>query len=523
MVERIAQENAREQGILEYVALSHRWGVSQHFSSNKATINKMSNGFSIDELPMTFRDAVQVATWLGFSYLWIDALCILQDDEEDWERESKKMGDVFGHARFSIAAHCAAEDSEGFLTKSMAKRPAVEFKYSADTTFRICRRADLEADVTNSQLCKRGWVLQERFLASRTIHFTEGQIYFETTHEIQSEDGQLNSPTSNISSTHLAGIDRPKFFSPSEAPHLRELFGLDLHSKSRSTTNRVDGKLVGSPLEWLDLVEMYSNCDLTKGSDKLMAIAGMAQKIHLRTQTAYCAGIWGDRISQGLLWLPESTPLSSPAYRRAPSWSWAAFDGPIQYPDDVRMDDFTPACGLLAVNGLGTQSNIGQPHWLNGPGSLDLWTEVIDLNSVYVSWNTVGLGPGPPRSGSLTEERIDLPRITLKSFVPVRGISWGGGNIPFGWIAFDEEGDCFGSGAIISTAKLPGFCFANIGFRGPKSFREKNVRRNLGLFLVTTKRNKNEYRRVGFGQLSDYGSPQMSWVSRISRQVITIV
>ena len=250
-VEHIARENTREQGVPEYVALSHRWGVSQHFTTTEATVDERCCGFSIDELPATFRDAVHVVTRLGFSYLWIDALCILQDNKEDWERESKKMGDVFSQARFTIAVHCSVDDSEGFLAKSMGKRSAVEFKYNRDIAFRICRRANFETDVTNSQLCKRGWVLQERFLALRTFHFTEGQLYFETSGEVQSEDDSLDlPPATNISS---AGIDQPRFFSPSAAPYLRGLFSLGTCSSSQWTNYEVGAmqneRRIGSLLE----------------------------------------------------------------------------------------------------------------------------------------------------------------------------------------------------------------------------------------------------------------------------------
>jgi hypothetical protein len=525
--DQIKLKSAREEGeeeeqrVRQYVALSHRWGSCQHFTSTAATIDRMVCGFSVDELPATFRDAVHVVTLLGFSYLWIDALCILQDDKEDWERESKTMGDVFGHARFTIAVHCASDDSEGFLAKSTAKRPTVDVKCSKDTTFRICRPANLEADVTNSQLGKRGWVLQERFMASETIHFTEGQIYFETTGDTVCEDGHLDVLTSNFTSVYPTGVDRPRLFSPSAAPRLREFFGLNTDSNGRPTD--VHRKQVGTPLEWLDLVEMYSNCELTQESDKLMAIAGMAQKIYLKTETAYCAGIWRDRLSQGLLWLPEMTPLSPPACPRAPSWSWAAYDGPIQFPDDTRMADFTSTCELLAVNGVNMKTDPGKIAWLNGLGSLELRTKVIDLTCAHVSWKITELGPGPPRTGPLTES-TDLPRIRLKTFVRVRELSHRQGELPFGWIAFDEEGNLFDPKAIVTSANLPGLCFASIGFLGSKISTESdprlprlprlNISRrheareqlkglNLGVFLVETQQGKNEYKRVGFGQVSD--------------------
>ncbi|KAK3681732.1 heterokaryon incompatibility protein-domain-containing protein, partial [Podospora appendiculata] len=302
-----------------YVALSHRWGTSQHFTTTKETMAAREQGFHQDQLPATYRDAVTTARNLGFAYLWIDSLCIVQDDAADWKSESQRMGNIFKHASFTIAAHCARGDDEGFLARALVKRGGTvdhhHHKTSPETSFTLYRRGNLAMDVTASALCRRGWVLQERFMASRTIHFTDGQVFAETT--------DTESTTT--------------FYSPSAAPALRAMFGLGPHRAGAaecllSPITPTPGEPLTVPLEWLDLVEMYSNCELTKASDKLMAIAGMAREIQRQTGSVWAAGLWGDILLPSLLWMPGAAAgLRRPACprERAPSWSWAAWDGSV--------------------------------------------------------------------------------------------------------------------------------------------------------------------------------------------------
>jgi len=141
--------------MLPYVALSHRWGTKQHRTLTAKNIRKYLNGFDIASFPQTFQDAVFVTRHLGMQYLWIDALCILQDSKNDWKIESLKMGDVYQCAEVVLAAHCAGDDSEGLLQASLAPSDAVQF-CTVPTVFASVR-SNYDADVTNSQLSRRGW------------------------------------------------------------------------------------------------------------------------------------------------------------------------------------------------------------------------------------------------------------------------------------------------------------------------------------------------------------------------------
>jgi hypothetical protein len=166
-----------------YAALSHRWGSPQlhaKFCTYKSNIEDLQRGFEITRLPKTFQDAVHVTRGLGLKRLWIDSLCIVQDDQDDWEAESKLMGRVFSSAYCTIAASCASGSSDGFLKPRPERRCVVMQGPPGDGTYCVCETIDdFHRDVDQGELNQRGWVLQERALSRRTIYFTETQSYWE--------------------------------------------------------------------------------------------------------------------------------------------------------------------------------------------------------------------------------------------------------------------------------------------------------------------------------------------------------
>lgn len=166
-----------------YIALSHRWGVSTpEKPSFRTTVgNKEAHveKIEISKLPDTFRDAVITTRALGVQYLWIDSICIIQGDGGDFNSESKRMEDIFSAAYCVVAATCAGGQWNGFL-KSRPQREYVTFRPESDAPFYVCCFIDdFNQEVVEGDLNKRGWVLQERALARRTIYFAGQQTFFE--------------------------------------------------------------------------------------------------------------------------------------------------------------------------------------------------------------------------------------------------------------------------------------------------------------------------------------------------------
>jgi hypothetical protein len=214
-----------------WVALSHRWGTLPQFKTLKANLQKHYERIAFGALPKTFQDAVLVTRGLGLKYLWIDSLCIVQDDKDDWSREALRMGNIYRDSFSTIAAHTAADSAAGFLRSSLALPESVCLGGASgspqDIAFYVTLPFDFVMDVDNSALSKRAWVLQERLLPTRIIHFTPSRIYIESSGTLGtvSEYGErIVSESTRSTRPALTGL----CFPPKE-----------------------------SPLNWLDIVERY--------------------------------------------------------------------------------------------------------------------------------------------------------------------------------------------------------------------------------------------------------------------------
>jgi hypothetical protein len=178
----------------EWIALSHRWGKPEdgHFSTTRENIQQHLDGISLtgpQGLPATFRDAVYVTHKLGLKYLWIDSLCVVQGKDGDFRTEAKRMEEVYSGAYCVIAANSATNHFSGFL-KPRNPRAYVGMcrEGKGQAPFYLCQAVDnFKEHVLESELATRGWVLQERALARRTVFFTEHQTYFECGSGIQCE------------------------------------------------------------------------------------------------------------------------------------------------------------------------------------------------------------------------------------------------------------------------------------------------------------------------------------------------
>jgi hypothetical protein len=170
---------------VKYTALSHRWGndppkkEDPRYCTTYDNLSARLNGFSLSKLPETFQDAVRVTRELGIRYLWIDSLCIIQWNADDWKREAGRMEDVFASAYCTIAATSAVDSNAGFLARNRSTE-YVRVQDAAGNKVCICTHMDdFENDVEQAGLNKRAWVMQERVLSKRTIYFSANQTYWE--------------------------------------------------------------------------------------------------------------------------------------------------------------------------------------------------------------------------------------------------------------------------------------------------------------------------------------------------------
>ncbi|KAM5358399.1 hypothetical protein ACJZ2D_015329 [Fusarium nematophilum] len=180
-----------------YITLSYRWGIKAQklmlLSSNMKTLQQQ--GLPLQTFPPTFQDLVVVACSLSIRYLWIDALCLIQDSAEDWEREVPTMRYVYANAACTVAA-TASDDPDGGLFRERSPSTlfpgiiqapsAVASQFSCDRYY-ILDKSYWDRRLFNGPLHTRGWVFQERILSPRVLHFANDQIMWECLTEAKCE------------------------------------------------------------------------------------------------------------------------------------------------------------------------------------------------------------------------------------------------------------------------------------------------------------------------------------------------
>ena len=265
-------------------------------------------------IPKTFQDAIRFNRHLGIRYLWIDSLCIIQQDSDDWARESAKMCDVYENAYVTIAASSASNSTQGLFLQdtwdllslqiSSAGAQGVEF---------FGRRAGPDHPRTQITpehegnedwpLFERAWVLQERLMSPRVVHFCK--------HEVAWECGRGT---------------------------LCQCTAITPTGKSAYRQTVLQAEPSALHVQWRELVQVYSSLKLSYLSDKLPALSGLAkQMMRKRPGARYLAGVWSDSLEIDLLWTRWRNPSmlsgidGAAANRQAPSWSWTAIDARVDF------------------------------------------------------------------------------------------------------------------------------------------------------------------------------------------------
>jgi hypothetical protein len=281
-------------------------------------MEERKRGIRIADMPATYQDVVMLTRELGIRYLWLDSLCICQDEHADWERESAKMLSVYSNSYLTVAASRAKESAQGFLGER-PKRSCVQLKYSRDglqgqaMVFALPLREELikrdYIKLPQEPLSKRAWSLQERMLSHRVLLYATSQMFFECNEGYRSEDGLV------LQERHVCVHKSLKDDKNSELEpgHSLEEHGLN---------NRPKDKVLR---DWYDILWLYGPRDLSHASDKLPAISGIASLYAERIGEEYLAGFWRDQLVECLVW--QSLSFRRVSEYRAPSWSWASGNG----------------------------------------------------------------------------------------------------------------------------------------------------------------------------------------------------
>ncbi|KAF2460143.1 heterokaryon incompatibility protein-domain-containing protein [Lineolata rhizophorae] len=300
----------------DYVALSYCWGKEplQKYTTTESRLGSMKKRIVHDDMPRTFRDAFAITRKLGVRYVWIDGICIVQDSNDDWETESAKMGAIYGKAYVTVAADSSTNVHDGcFNQKSrnqiddipglvkvpnvlVSKRTSRLYIYSTMYDLGVGHAASRSPfPIEHGHLSQRGWAFQERLLSPRTLHYTDRRLHWECRQEYLSEDNMRFIKQEPISSVL------------SSLPNLRVV---DILSMWHS-----------------GIVMPYSKRHLSRATDRLPALSGLAHLFSRYLSAAYIAGIWSERIADGLAWYRSGT--LPPRKLDGPSFTWSSQPTPV--------------------------------------------------------------------------------------------------------------------------------------------------------------------------------------------------
>ncbi|KAH7310209.1 heterokaryon incompatibility protein-domain-containing protein [Rhexocercosporidium sp. MPI-PUGE-AT-0058] len=465
----------------EYTTLSHCWGLKPIVRLTKETLTQYLSEIGPENLSKTFTEAIHITRSLGIRYLWIDSLCIIQDDAEDWERESATMGKVYSRGFLNITASTSSDGSGGcfFQHQDLDNGKQVRFPYkhkagqAAGEVVISPIAASFAEDILDGPLAKRAWVIQETALSRRMVFYGKHQLYWRCAEFYESEQGDE---------------DR----SMDTAPHFNEL------PHRRSMNGKVEENLY-----WNWTVIRYSMCALTRNEDKLVALSGLASRFAGEFGHTYAAGLWVEYLHSGLLWHVQNTGCHRYTEYLAPSWSWASIDGPIviDYNDqrgsgDVKIRAISVQSEVVGENKFGAVKG----------GTLTLTGKIQHVNIQFLG-------------KSLGEESIWYPSVGDNA----RNIALDAGNINaflldtfdqtlrLGRAYLDENREPEGEVFALQMDIISGF-LSQIG--------ETATQRQNVLLLQSTSEG-GTYRRIGKGRLCFEGSED--WFGTTKEKKIVIV
>lgn len=321
-----------------YIALSHCWGTEPVLKTTHTNFSQLCSRIDFSDLPLTFRDAVRCAQALEIAYLWIDSLCIIQDDLRDWDVESAKMASIYHDAYLVIAAGASASDHGGLFYErpDLIRGKALESKDGSGVFDLIVQEEVPHAvglfpsAMVGSPITSRAWCMQELILARRSISFFKEELVWECHSCLDCECGRITTSSHKSRTTDTGNYDMTALGFKYDNP----LFGDSFNTVYKWKPYTFFASIEAIFNEWRHLtVPAYSARTLSKPKDRLPAAAGIASLIARRYRQEYLAGIWRRDLKCGLLWsVPPSQQLApAPEDYIAPSFSWASVNRAVVY------------------------------------------------------------------------------------------------------------------------------------------------------------------------------------------------
>jgi hypothetical protein len=291
-----------------YVALSYVWGKAQQLLLTQETFTRLTSARGLSEdrpdIPKTVLDAMNVTSELGFRYLWIDTLCIKQDDPKDKDLQISNMDRIYSCASLTIVSTGPNADSgiPGLGESSRSSRQVTRIFSNVQL---VSALPILSQALLNSPWDQRGWTLQEKALSKRLLIFTEFQAFWHCNNGIYSEDTTLESAKGIVNMRH--NTQDYESYSPTT---------LRIYKPSPQDSAEV---------QYVSYLRSYISRDLSYPGDAINAFTGLLKVFTPRLGPS----VWGiptGIFESALAW---KTTAHFPRRRNSefPSWSWAGWFG----------------------------------------------------------------------------------------------------------------------------------------------------------------------------------------------------
>lgn len=395
-----------------YLALSYCWGGDQKYKTTKERISSGNLDLDWTKIPRSIQDALVVTVSLGYKFLWVDSLCIVQDDEiTEKAKQIAIMSKIYTNATLTIMASKAKSSNEGFLgdmTSSAQILPGAQplakllFRESGSgregTLYTYTAPWNNRDNDKEDPIDTRGWTFQERHLSTRILEYRSKHVRWVCRScvdmditDIKKNDSLTDGLRYNTSWAEHFLLHRSAKFMKAFSVHAAGEFGIDERLKPEAVDEILDG--------FYDLVEEYSRRVLSLPQDRILAISGIAELVRSRTDQKYAAGLWRRMLPVALIWNREYKYEEPPEPRttdyQGPSWSWTAVNGSISF-DNSRT----------IVNKKGFQVEISDMQV-----SIDLVEESAVCGAVR-SGRITGLGR--IRKGEWSQSDLESPRVSLR-------------------------------------------------------------------------------------------------------------
>ena len=300
----------------EYAALSYCWGKSLQLRTTKASLSRFTEEIPSELVPKTWADAIHIARALQIPHIWIDALCIVQDDEAEWQQEAGHMSDIYQGSMLTIAAAQSADSSQGCFPSNGLENGDLFFHTrldGSDGRSNLVRfyRGDVRNGATNgTAISSRGWTLQEQLLSPRLVHCVQPEIHWQCRAGHQAQSGLSFEPAAALKGGNIL------------VPH----HGLRAGDQQYRSA-------------WRRIVESYSLREFSYSRDRIPAIAGITQYFSTALDDVPILGLWRKSFAKDLAWLRGGGPPQMSDTAGLPSWTWLTCQGCVLYRNGDRYTD----------------------------------------------------------------------------------------------------------------------------------------------------------------------------------------